>query len=155
MNRFPIEGGCHCGSVRYTLLAPAISVQHCHCSQCRKLYGQQSGTGAVIAQSDIKISGQQHLANYHSSKSFLTQFCKVCGCHLFAYESSEPRLMYFSPGTLDGGMHPGHPPDKECHIYVGSKAEWERIGDDLPQYETSSPDEIITERQRAEAGSAP
>jgi hypothetical protein len=56
--------------------------------------------------------------------------------------------MYFSPGTLDGGVHPGHPADKECHIYVGSKAEWERIADDLPQYDTSSPDEIMTALQR-------
>ena len=58
--------------------------------------------------------------------------------------------MYFSPATIDGGLHPGHPPDKESHIYVGSKAEWERLADDLPKYEKSSPDEIITAIQRAE-----
>lgn len=148
MTAFPVQGGCHCRAVRYTLRAPAISVQHCHCSQCRKLYGQQSGTGAVIDRADIVIDGQENLTTYHSSASFAVQFCKTCGCHLFAHEESEKRLMYFSPGTLDGGVHPGHPADKECHIYVGSKAEWERISDDLPQYETSSPDEIMTALQR-------
>jgi hypothetical protein len=131
-------------------MAPAISVQHCHCSQCRKLYGQQSGTGAIIARSSIRIEGQRDLLDYYSSKSFLTQFCRICGSHLFAYEASEPELMYFSPGTLDGGVHPGHPADKECHIYVGSKAEWERIMDDLPRYEESSPDELKTSLQRGE-----
>jgi len=130
------------------LSAPAISVQHCHCSQCRKLYGQQSGTGAVIARASIRIEGDVNLTGYRSSDSFEVRFCKTCGCHLFAYEASEQTLMYFSPGTLDGGVHPGHPADKECHIYVGSKAEWERIMDDLPQYETSSPDEIQTSLQR-------
>jgi hypothetical protein len=148
MTEFPVQGGCHCRAVRYTQLAPAISVQHCHCSQCRKLYGQQSGTGAVIARAAIRIEGQSDLADYRSSKSFLTQFCRVCGCHLFAYEDSEPELMYFSPGTLDGGVHPGHPADRECHIYVGSKAEWERIMDDLPKYEESSHDELQTSLQR-------
>ena len=148
MTKFPAYGGCHCRAVRYTLLGPAISVQHCHCSQCRKLYGQQSGTGAVIQRASIRIEGTSSLADYRSSKSFRTQFCKTCGCHLFAYEDSEPTLMYFSPGTLDGGVHPGHPADKECHIYVGSKAEWERITDDLPKYDTNSPDEIQTSLQR-------
>ena len=148
MTTFPALGGCHCGAVRYTLLAPAISVQHCHCSQCRKLYGQQSGTGAVVARADIEIEGRANLVDYYSSASFLLQFCKTCGCHLFAYEKSEAKLMYFSLGTLDGGAHPGHPADKECHIYVGSKAESERIADDLPKYETNSPDEIVTALQR-------
>ncbi len=148
MTTFPVQGGCHCRAVRYTLRAPAISVQHCHCSQCRKLYGQQSGTGAIVDRADLVIDGQENLSRYRSSASFQVQFCKICGCHLFAYEESEERLMYFSPGTLDGGVHPGHPADKECHIYVGSKAEWERISDDLPQYDTSSPDEIMTALQR-------
>jgi hypothetical protein len=68
---------------------------------------------------------------------------------LFSYEDSEPKLMYLFPGTLDGGVHPGHPAGKEAHIYVGSKAEWDQIGGDLPTYETSCPDEIITDLQRS------
>ena len=150
MTKFPVRGGCYCGAVRYALLAPAMSVQHCHCSRCRKLYGGLSGCGAVIARTDIRIESVENLTTFCSSASFARQFCKTCGCPLFAYEDSEPRLMYFAPGTLDGGVHPGHPVDKEAHIYVGSKAEWDHIADGLPMYDTSSPDEIITEVQRSE-----
>ena len=57
--------------------------------------------------------------------------------------------MYFMPATLDGGAHPGHPADKEPHIHVGSKAEWERITDDLPKYDQASPDEIAAGMTRA------
>jgi hypothetical protein len=57
-------------------------------------------------------------------------------------------MMYLCPGSLDDGAHPGHPADKESHIYVGSKASWETIADGLPQYDTTSPDEIITGTQR-------
>jgi hypothetical protein len=56
--------------------------------------------------------------------------------------------MYVTPGSLDDGAHPGHPSEKESHIYVRSKVSWETIADGLPQYETTSPDEIITETQR-------
>ena len=148
MTRFPVQGGCHCGAIRYTLLAPALSVQHCHCSRCRKVYGNLAAQGAVIRQSQIKIEGESNLTTYRSSPSFADRFCRTCGCHLFSYEDSEKGLMYFSPATLDGGVHPGHPAGKETHILVGSKAEWEHIGGDLPQYDTTSPDEIITGVQR-------
>ena len=148
MTVFPVEGGCHCGAIRYSLAAPAISVQHCHCSRCRKSSGQLSNTGAVVRRADMTIRGEENLTTYYSSASFYGQFCRTCGCHLFSYEISEPVLMYFFPATLDGGVHPGHPPNKESHIYVGSKAEWDRIPDGVAKFEEVSPDEIVTQVQR-------
>jgi len=108
-------------------------------------------TGAVIERTSLQIEGAGNLTTYLKSPGYRTQFCRTCGCPLFAYEDSELKLMYFAPATLDGGKHPGHPADKECHIYVGSKAEWERIADGLPQYVESSPDEIVTAIQRGAA----
>ncbi len=143
MTTFPIMGGCHCGAVRYTQRAPALSVVHCHCSRCRKLHGHLFATGAVIDRSYIEIVGSGNLGKYRTSPTFENHFCKTCGCHLFVYEDSEPRLMYFHPATLDGGVHPGHPAGKECHVYVGSKVEWETICGNLPQYDTMSPDDDL------------
>ena len=62
--------------------------------------------------------------------------------------------MYLAAATLDGGVHPGHPSDKESHIYVGSKAEWDRLGEGIARYEADSPDEIVTEFQRARDASS-
>ena len=45
---------------------------------------------------------------------------------------SEPNEFYVSMGTVDGD--PACPP--AYHIYVGSKAPWHEINDDLPQYDT-------------------
>lgn len=148
MSRFPLKGGCFCGAVRFELLAPALSLQHCHCGRCRKFTGTFMASGAVVRKADLKITGEENLTHFRSSPSFDGCFCNICGSHLFAYEDSEPNLMYLSPGSLDDGAHPGHPTDKECHIYVRSKVPWETISDGLPQYETASPDEIITETQR-------
>ncbi|MFO0993660.1 MAG: GFA family protein [Hyphomicrobiales bacterium] len=148
MSDYPKHGGCHCGRVRYALLAPPLSVQHCHCSQCRKGFATLSVPGAVIRRADIAITGEDQLTRYRSSPSFEYRFCRTCGCRVFAYEDSEPDLMYFMPATLDGGVHPGHPREKESHIHVASKAGWETIGDDLPQYDEASPDEIVTEMMR-------
>lgn len=147
---FPMSGGCACGAVRYALLGPPTSVQHCHCEICRKMSGEFTSTGAIVDRSLIRIEGSGNLNRFRSSVSFERQFCKSCGCCLFAYEDSAPSLMYFAPATLDAGRHPGHPEGSESHIYTRSKCEWERIGDDLPCYEAASPDEIVTGLQRAE-----
>lgn len=150
MANFPLEGGCHCGAVRYELREPALSVQHCHCERCRKSSGCMMGSGAVIKRAALTITGEENLTVYQSSQSFTDCFCKTCGGHLFFYEESEPLIMYFSPATLDNGADPGHPPDKESHIYMQSKPEWDRTDDDLPKYDTTSPDEIITGIQKQE-----
>lgn len=148
MTTFPVQGGCHCRAVRYTRLAPALIVQHCHCSRCRKISGQLFKSGAVIRSADLIIEPTGNLTNYYSSPSFPSQFCKTCGCFLFSYEESEPVFMYLAAATLDGGVHPGHASDKEAHIYVGSRAEWDRLTDGIPQYDTDGPDDIITGTQR-------
>ena len=145
---FPLHGGCHCGAVRYTILGPALSVQHCHCARCRKLYASLYASGAVIERAKIRITGAENLTTYRSSPSFPDQFCRTCGCRLFSYEESEPTIMYFAPATLDGGAHPGHAAGKEAHTFVGSKAAWEHVDDTLPHYERESPDEIITGIQK-------
>ena len=151
MTNFPLEGGCHCGSVRYVLEAAPLSLQHCHCSRCRKVYGQLTAQGAVVRRSDLRVvKGEENLTTYFSSPSFGSRFCRTCGCHLFGFEESEKGLMYFGPATLDGGVHPGHPADKESHIHVGSKAEWDHFNDSLPRFDKESPDEIITGIQRDE-----
>jgi hypothetical protein len=149
-SRYPLPGGCACGGVRYELLAAPISIQHCHCETCRKISGEFTSTGAVVKRTDLRIAGEDNLGSYHTSSSFRRAFCRTCSCYLFAYEDGETELMYFAPATLDGGRHPGHAPASESHIYVRSKAEWEVIGDGLPQFEAASPDEIETELQRTE-----
>jgi hypothetical protein len=57
--------------VRYTLLAPALSVQHCHCPQCRKGYGALTATGAVVERANIRIEGDSNLTTYLKSPGYL------------------------------------------------------------------------------------
>ena len=78
MTKFPVEGGCHCRSVRYAQFAPACSVQYCHCARCRKLYGQLHACGGVIKRADLKITGAENLSTYRTSPSFENHFCKRC-----------------------------------------------------------------------------
>lgn len=145
MREPPLYGGCHCGAVRYSVSEPPLSVQHCHCSQCRKLFAALCAQGAVIPKAALQFQDTQALQDYESSPGFIYSFCKVCSSILTARSTNDPDRIYFSPATLDDGVHPGHPPDKEAHTFVGSRAKWDHFNDHLPRFDEGSPDEILTE----------
>lgn len=139
MTTLPISGGCLCGRVRYTVDGPPEKIVHCHCSVCRRSYASLVGTGAQIKREQVKIEkGENNLTSYQMPSGDRRQFCRTCGCSLFYFVSDLSESMFYFPATLDGGIHPGHPEGSECHVYVGSKAEWEHFSDTLPRFDKSS-----------------
>ena len=140
-----LSGGCHCGAVRYTLQASPLSVQHCHCESCRKSIGALHATLAIMRRDKVEIEGAENLTKYRTSPGFEQQFCRTCGCNLFAYDDDEATLFYVDLPTLDGGLDPGHPREMESHIFMSSRATWEHVSDAIPHYEAEDPREIITE----------
>jgi hypothetical protein len=129
-----VRGGCQCGAVRYAVTAPALAVYHCHCSMCRKLHGAVFASFAITLRENIVIErGADNLAVFESSKGVERFFCRTCGCQLFCDLDVLPGERWYTPATLDGGAHPGHPPDSERRIFVDSKVLWHDIADDLPR----------------------
>lgn len=130
----PITGRCQCGAVRFRVTEPAVRLYHCHCSMCRRCHGAMFGTYAVVHKEHLVIErGADNLSVFESSPGTRREFCKTCGCQLFADEDKRPQYRLYTPATADGS--PGHKPGMERHIYVGSKAAWYAIEGDLPQFE--------------------
>jgi hypothetical protein len=83
------SGGCHCGRVRFEVIAPArLTVSDCNCSICSK-----SGyLHLVVPKSRFKLlQGEESLTTY----TFNTQvakhfFCSVCGVKSFYVPRSHP-----------------------------------------------------------------
>ena len=140
-----LSGGCHCGAVRYTLHAPPLSVQHCHCESCRKSIGALHATLGVMRRDKVEIEGAENLTKYRTSPGFEQQFCRTCGCNLFAYDDDDTTFFLVDLPTLDSGLDPGHPREMESHIFMRSRATWEHVSNAIPHYEAEDPREIITE----------
>ena len=82
-------GGCHCGRVRFEVMAPAqIEVADCDCSICSKF-----GYLHLIVPADRfkLISGREALTTYsfntHTAKH---TFCSTCGVKSFYIPRSHP-----------------------------------------------------------------
>lgn len=133
-----LEGGCFCGTVRFQIEGTLKGARACHCSQCRKAFSGASSAYAEVAEgSKFRwIAGESELNTYTSAQGWGIAFCRTCGSTLC--------------GMLDGkvhgvtlGMIDGDPGVQiEMHIYVGSKAPWDHIGGNAPQFEERPPSSV-------------
>lgn len=129
-----ITGECFCAEVRYEYSGTLSDVTSCHCSQCRKAFSSQASAYALVDHIDFKwIHGFDKLRSYKNKQGFGLQFCSLCGSTVCGVHNE---LVH---GVTLGCVN-GDPPVKiSRHIYVGSKAAWEDIGGDAPQFHENQP----------------
>jgi hypothetical protein len=133
-----ITGHCECNKISFQVTGDISDFSHCHCSQCRRLHGAAFATFAGVKAKDFAyLKGKQELATYASSDSHQRVFCKNCGSNILVSLTDEPEALYLSMSTIVGNP----PCPAGYHIYVGSKAPWYTIEDQLPQYDTIPEDQ--------------
>lgn len=130
----PLVGGCFCGRVRYRIDAPLKAARSCHCSRCRKAF---SGAGSAYAEIEpgtlAWTSGYQHLTHFQTTPGWGLCFCGTCGSTLCG--TKDGQVHGVTLGTVEGD--PGV--QIEMHLFAGSKAPWDHIGGDAPQFDEFPP----------------
>lgn len=128
-----LDGSCLCGQITYRIDGPLTGVLNCHCSMCRKAHGAAFRTRAAVKAGDfIFLSGEELMTYYESSPGERRGFCSVCGSNIITKFDENLQWLGFALGTLDND--PEVKP--EFHVFVGSKAPWHDITDELPQWDT-------------------
>lgn len=130
-----MTGSCLCGGIRYVVDGPLGEVVHCHSSMCRKATGAAFRTRAAVSTVSFRWNaGESLLARFESSPGEERTFCRVCGSTLVTLFRERPDELGLALGTLD--VDPGVRPS--AHVFVGSKAPWYEITDDLPRFSTTA-----------------
>lgn len=128
-----IRGQCLCGAQRFRLEGELSLMHHCHCGYCRKSHGAAYGTVIGVDPEGLVWEAQGERIAYKASPSYERFFCGVCGSPLPAVGEDMP--VFVPTGLLDSD--PGH--RAEFHLFVGSKASWFEIEDELPTFEAYPP----------------
>jgi len=126
-----VEGSCFCGEVRYEVDGPFNTMMSCHCSMCRKHHGSAFATYVSAPLDGFRwVHGEDSLLKYPSSPQGTRNSCGVCGSTV-PMTMPAYSLVLLPAGPLEGdlGIKPA------AHIFVGSKAPWYTITDDLPQHQ--------------------
>ena len=129
-----MTGKCYCGAVRYRVQDEFLYAANCHCSNCRRTTGSAFKPFAGIEREKLAVvEGGESLMIFGKEDANDTH-CKVCGSLIFSVVR-DGAFVHVAMGTLvdDPTIRPTH------HIFVGSKAPWFTITDDLPQYEGHVP----------------
>ena len=127
-------GSCLCGKVAWRSEGAPALMRHCHCLRCRRGRAAAHATNAFVPEGKLEwLRGEDGVAIFAlpEAERFSQAFCSDCGgkvpCRVAA------RGFYNVPaGSFDDD--PGIGPSE--HIFVGSKAAWHVITDEIPQFET-------------------
>lgn len=126
-----LTGSCLCGSIKYTLQLDNIeTLVFCHCSRCRKETGSAFNSAAPINKTELEITEGKDLIKIYADNGVNRHFCPTCGSKLFTSRDTMPDAYRLRVGTLDSTINP----IKKIHIFTGSKANWEEICDNHPQF---------------------
>jgi len=127
-----LKGSCLCNSVQYEIHGELGPTMMCHCSKCRKANGSAYAVNAAVKTDEFHfVKGKELVSEFESSPGVFRTFCKQCGSPLYSRRPSQPELLRFRIGTLDTSVEV----KPIAHVFVGSKASWDEIHDDIPQYE--------------------
>ncbi len=126
-----ILGSCLCGGAAFEIDGRVSQMQTCHCSRCRKTSGSAFSTRLMTAARSFRwVRGLELITVFELPSGFRHAFCRVCGSALPDPDPSG-KVIPLPAGCLDDD--PGTRPFR--HTYVGSKAPWFEITDDLDQFE--------------------
>lgn len=126
-----LNGSCLCGQITFQVSGPLRDTLNCHCTMCRKAHGAAFRSRAAIDASGFRwLRGQSLVKRYESSPGEYRTFCSNCGSNLITEFEHNKDVLGLPLGVLDDD--PGVRP--EFHVFVGSKAPWFEIIDDLPQW---------------------
>ena len=126
-----LTGRCECGAVEYTVPDDFAYSITCHCSNCRAHTGSAFKAFAGIAGEKLTIAkGADGLLVWGDPDGKNHTRCGTCGSPLYSVVNEEG-WVHVALGSLRDA--PSIRPAK--HIFVGSKAPWFDITDDLPRFE--------------------
>jgi hypothetical protein len=118
-----VEGGCHCGNVRFTATLPdrAVTLLDCNCSIC----AMTGFLHLIVPDTALTIDeGKQELVSYRfGSGKARHMFCRICGIKSFYRPRSHPDGWSVNFRCLDDG----HGLDATIMPYDGRNWEQARV----------------------------
>ena len=123
-------GRCLCERLEFEVADEFEYALNCHCSRCRRTTGAAFKPLAGIEPAKLRLrGGEKDVLRYGDERGY-DLHCRSCGSLLYSLVR-EGRYVHVAMGALadSPSIRPA------MHIFVGSKAPWFEITDDLPRFD--------------------
>jgi len=98
-----IDGGCHCGKIRYEADIDSENVLVCHCTDCQVLSGSAFRTVVFVPEAAFTLldgSLKTYVKTADSGNKRAMMFCPDCGTQIYATSlDGDNRLLGLRVGT--------------------------------------------------------
>jgi len=127
------EGGCYCGSLRYSAEGEPVMKGQCHCRECQYISGGAPQMFLVLPAAGFRYTKGEPKAYQRSDleQPVTREFCPECGTHLITRRPDMP-MVIVKVGTLDDPSQFGTP---QMAIYTCDKQPFHLIPDGMPAFE--------------------
>ena len=99
-----IEGGCHCGHIRYEAEIDPANVGVCHCTDCQTLTGSAFSTYVFAGRDSFRMVGGKpkiYVKIAESGSRRAQAFCPECGTRIYASaDVPDPERFNLRVGTI-------------------------------------------------------
>lgn len=145
-----MQGHCLCSGVRFEISGKVSRLYQCHCSLCRRVSGSSANAALIVGRDQFAwLTGEDLIERFATADGWQSHFCRRCGSPL-PNPSRGGRAWWVPAGLLEDS------PELElgAHLYVGSKASWDRIAgtgthfDEMPA--TDELDRLLRSEQAPE-----
>lgn len=128
MKQIIADGGCLCGSVRYSVNGEVLWAGHCHCESCRRQTSSPVTSFFCVHEKNMMFVGDA-LQIYKASEDVERGFCKNCGAPMYYMHTSRPGEIDLYAVTLDNS----ETFTPQSHYHWDEKLPWLHVNDGLPR----------------------
>jgi hypothetical protein len=121
--KMPQNGGCLCGSVRYTVTAEPVRVTMCHCKFCQKTTGSAYLVEPIFRRQDVSFTGAMRTfvhRSENSGKKVTVNFCGTCATKIYLDLERFPTIWGLFGGTFDDPNWFDRAASNCFHIFTGA-----------------------------------
>ena len=104
MVSLPLEGGCHCGALRYRVGQAPLMVYNCHCTNCQKIGGGAFSTPVTVLESSFGFTKGEPRTYEFSADSGNKRYgwyCGDCGSRIAHGQQPAGGILSVRGGTFD------------------------------------------------------
>ena len=98
-----VDGGCHCGNIRFEADVDPETASICHCTDCQILSGSAYRANVRTTKGGFKLlSGRPkiYVKTAESGTRRAHAFCPDCGTPIYATSVTDPQVYGLRLGTL-------------------------------------------------------
>ncbi len=94
-----VQGGCHCGAVRFEAVIDKFEAINCNCSICHK----KGFLHLLVSPKNFTLIKGEHTLTTYTFNTHTAQhiFCSICGIHSFYRPRSHPGWFDINLNCLD------------------------------------------------------